>query len=59
MRGRVERLIQHEAKPNAVLASRHPPSAVFFIYTSKAVLYVVYCTWYIVLPGRLAQSNFL
>ena len=32
--GRVERLIQHEVKPSAVFASRHPPSAVFFIHTS-------------------------
>ena len=29
MRGCVERLIQHEAKPSAVFASRHPPSTVF------------------------------
>ena len=34
MRGCVERLIQHEAKLSAVFASRHPPSAVFFIHTS-------------------------
>ena len=27
--GCVERLIQHEAKPSAVLASRHAPSAIF------------------------------
>jgi len=33
-RGCVERLIQHKAKPSAVLASRHPPSGVFFIHTS-------------------------
>ena len=32
--GRAERLIQHEAKPSAVFASRHPSSAVFFIHTS-------------------------
>ena len=32
-RGRVERLIQHEVKPSAVFASRHPRSAVFFIHT--------------------------
>ena len=32
--GRVERQIQHEAKPSAVFVSRHPPSAVFFIHTS-------------------------
>ena len=31
-RGRVERLIQHKVKPRFAL--RHPPSAVFFIYTS-------------------------
>ena len=34
MRGHIERLIQHKAKPSAVFASRHPPSAVFFIHTS-------------------------
>ena len=34
MRGYVKRLIQHEAKPSAVFASRHSPSAVFFIHTS-------------------------
>ena len=33
-RGRVERLIQHEAKPSAVFASRYPPRAVFFVHTS-------------------------
>ena len=33
-RGCVERLVHHEAKPSAVLTSRHPPSAVFFIQTS-------------------------
>ena len=33
-RVRVKRLIQLEAKPSAVFASRHPPSAVSFIYTS-------------------------
>ena len=32
-RGCVERLIQHEVKQSAVFASRHPPSAVFFIHT--------------------------
>ena len=32
--GRVERQIQHEAKPSAVFVSRHPPSAVFFVHTS-------------------------
>ena len=32
--GCVKRLIQHEAKPSAVFALRHPPSAVFFIHTS-------------------------
>ena len=34
MRERVERLIQHEVKPNAVFAWRHPLNAVFFIHTS-------------------------
>jgi len=34
MRGSVERLIQHKAKPSAVFASRQPPSAVFFIHIS-------------------------
>ena len=33
-RVRVKRLIQLEAKPSAVFDSRHPPSAVSFIYTS-------------------------
>ena len=33
-RRRVERLIQHEVKPSAVFASRHPLSIVFFIHTS-------------------------
>ena len=32
--GRAERLIQHEAKPSAVFASRHPSSVVFFIHTN-------------------------
>ena len=32
--GCVERLIQHEAKPSAVFASRYSPSAVLFIHTS-------------------------
>ena len=34
MRGHVERLIQHEAKPSAVFALGHPPSAVFFVHTN-------------------------
>ena len=34
MRGGVERLIQHEAKLSAVFASRHLPSAVFFLHIS-------------------------
>ena len=37
MKGHVEMLIQHEAKPSAVFASKHPPSAVFFIHTSRGV----------------------
>ena len=32
-KGHVERLIQHEAKPSAVFALRHPLSAVFFVHT--------------------------
>ena len=31
---RVERQIQHKAKPSAVFVSRHPSSAVLFIHTS-------------------------
>ena len=27
-----------QGEPSAVLASRHPPSTVFFVHTSKAVL---------------------
>jgi len=44
MRGCVERLIQHEAKPSAVFASRHSPSAVFFIHTSidGALIVIMY-----------------
>ena len=34
----VERLILHEVKLSAVFASRHSPSTVFFVHTSKAVL---------------------
>ena len=34
MRVSVLRQIQHSTSPCAVLASRHPPSAVFFIHTS-------------------------
>ena len=33
-RGHIKRLIQHQAKPSAVFASRQPLSAVFFIHTS-------------------------
>ena len=36
--GCVERLIQHKAKPSAVFASRHSPSAVFFIHTCGGAL---------------------
>ena len=41
----VERLIQHEAKPSAVFASRYSPSAVFFICTSigSALTVIFYC----------------
>jgi len=40
----VERLIQHEAKPSAVFASRHSPSAVFYIHTSigSALIVILY-----------------
>ena len=43
-RGRVERQIQHEAKPSAVFVSRHPPSAVFFVHTSlgSALTYIAF-----------------
>ena len=51
--GCVKRLIQHEAKPSAVFASRHPLSAVFFVHTSIGGAFSI------VLPGRLAQSDFL
>ena len=52
----VERLIQHEAKPSAVFASRHPLSTAFFVHTSiGGALSVII----IVLPGRLARSDFL
>ena len=44
MRRHVERLIQHEVKPRAVFASRHPPSAVFFIHTSIGSALLLYCT---------------
>ena len=44
----VERLIQHEAKPSAVFASRHPPSTVFS-YTQARRCFKCY----IVLPGRI------
>ena len=39
--GRVERQIQHEAKPSAVFVLRHPPSAVFFIHTRGGALTVI------------------
>ena len=49
-RVRVERLIQHEAKPSAVFASRHPLSAVFFVHTSiggalSVILYFLAIVW--------------
>jgi len=56
-RGCVERLIQHSALPHAVFASRHYPSAVFFIHTSIGGALIVIL--YSVLPGRLARSDFL
>ena len=34
----VERQIQHKVKLSAVLVSRHPTSAVFFMQASKVVL---------------------
>ena len=47
----VERLIQHEVKPSAVFALRHPPSAVFLKHRQCFKSYIV-------LPGRLAQAIF-
>ena len=57
MRRHVERLIQHEVKLSALFASRHPPSAVFFIHTSIGSALLLYRG--IVLPGCPAWSNFL
>jgi len=44
MRMCVEKLIQHEAKPSAVLASKTPLSAVFLIYPSigGALIVILY-----------------
>ena len=46
--GHVERLIQHEAKPNAVFALRQP-RVLYFSYTQARWCF----THYIVLPGRV------
>ena len=51
----VKRLIQHEAKPSAVFASRHLPNAVFFVHTNIGGA----LSAYIALPRHLARSNFL
>ena len=47
-RGCVERLIQHEAKPSAVFASRHP-RVLYFSYTQARRCFKCY----IVLPGHV------
>ena len=54
-RGCVERLIQHEAKPSAVFASRHSPSAVFFIQHKHRWCF----NCHIVLPGCLVWCGFV
>ena len=51
--GGVERLIQHEAKPSAVFASRHPSSTIFFIHKQGGALSVI--LYFL----RLARSDFL
>ena len=53
-----ERLIQHEAKPSAVFALRHPPSTVFFVHTSKgsAALSVI-LRFLVVLLGAIFLST--
>ena len=56
-RGHVERLIQHEAKPSAVFASRHPPSAVFFIHTSIGSALTVILYFLVVWLGAIFSST--
>ena len=57
MRGRVERLIQHEAKPGAVFASRHPPRAVFFVHTSIGGALCVILYFLVVWLGAIFSST--
>ena len=56
-RGCVERLIQHEAKPCAVFASRHSPSAVLFIHTSIGSALIVILYFLVVWVGATFLSG--
>ena len=51
----VERLVQYETKPSAVLIFRHTPSAVF-LYAQK---HRQCFKCFIVLPGCLAQNVYI
>ena len=57
MKGCVERLIQHEVKPSAVFASRHPLSAVFFIHTSIGGALTVILYFLVVWLGEIFSST--
>ena len=57
MRVCVERLIQHEAKPSAVFASRHPPSAIFFVHTSIGGALSVILYFLVVWLGAIFSST--
>ena len=57
MRGRAEKLIQHEVKPSAVFALRHLPSAVFFIHTSIGSALSVILHFLVVWLGVIFSST--
>ena len=56
-RGHVKRPIQHEAKPSAVFALRHPPSAVFFVHTSIGSALSVTLYFLVVWLGAIFYST--
>ena len=53
----VEKLIQHETKPSAVFASRHPLSAVFFVHTSIGSTLSVILYFLVVWLGAIFSST--
>ena len=57
MRKRVKSLIQHEVKLSAVFASRHPLSAIIFMYTSIGGALSVILYFLVVWLGAIFSST--